>query len=198
MNPTAWTSTVRTFVATCTLAVLLGAGLAAPAGADTSAAAPSAKAYPNKCFAVQDDGDTQSHTECYRLVERLNRNYRIGYRDSLVNKTNREATLECEASQSKSFMWGASITVGASIKAGVFASIDASVSAEFQKTMSSGTSVKGSVGVPAHTTTFCDRVVYNERFRVRKCVTYYGDTSCKPVIFFAPARRGWVLSDHPN
>jgi len=202
MKPSSRTSTVRATLVACITVVMLGAVLAAPANAQGSArtekSSTSARVYPKKCYSVKSAGETQSHTECYRLIKRLSRHYRVGYRDSLVNKTNREATLECEASQSKTFTWGASVTIGASIKAGIFASIDASVSAEFQKSMTSGTSVKGSVGVPAHTTTYCDRVVYNERFQVRRCLTYSAGTSCKLVVFYAPARRGWVLTDHPN
>src|SRR6476619_6267816 len=85
-----------------------------------------AQAYARNCYAVRSAGETQSHGECYRLIKRISRDYKVGYRDSLVNRTNRTARLECEASSSRTFSYGASITIGASIKAGIFASIDAS------------------------------------------------------------------------
>jgi hypothetical protein len=153
-----------------------------------------AEAYARHCYAVRAPGETQSHGECYRLIKRVARDFRVGYRDSLVNRTSRTARLECEASQSRTFSYGASITIGASIKAGIFASIDASTTAEMNKSMSSGIAVKAGVNVPPHQTVRCDRVVYRSRFLVEKCYNYRGTIgSCRTFTFFAPAVRGWVL-----
>jgi hypothetical protein len=153
-----------------------------------------AQAYARNCYAVRSAGETQSHGECYRLIKRISRDYKVGYRDSLVNRTSRTARLECEASSSRTFSYGASITIGASIKAGIFASIDASTSVSMSKSMTSGYAVKAGVSVPAHRTVYCDRVVYRSRFLVEKCYNYRGTIgSCKNFTFFAPAVRGWVL-----
>jgi len=153
-----------------------------------------AEAYARQCYAVRSAGETQSHGECYRLIRTLARDYKVGYRDSLVNRTNRTARLECEATQSKTFTYGASITIGASIKAGIFASIDASTTAQMSKSMTSGYAVKAGVNVPPHTTVYCDRVVYRSKFQVEKCYNYRGTIgSCRNFTFVAPAVRGWIL-----
>jgi len=151
-----------------------------------------------KCYAVRSKGESQSHLECYSVSKRLKTIYKVGYRDSLVNRTNRTAHLDCTAEQSKTFTMGASITVSAEIKAGIFASIKAEATGSVSKSMSSGYAVKADVAVPRKTTTYCDRVVYHERFQIKKCYQYPGMTkpgSCKYFTFKAPSRPGWLLHD---
>ena len=177
------------------LLVLVAAFAALLVPAQTSPA-DAASAYQWDCYAVRSEGESQSHGECYKLIERISRDFKVGYRDSLVNNTSRTATLECEASESQEFNYGASITIGASIKAGIFASIDASTTVTMNKTLSSGYAVKAGVSVPPHSTVYCDRVVYRERFKVEKCLNYYGTMgSCRYLTFWAPSVRGWRLHE---
>ena len=184
-----WARTLGTFV------VLAAAFTALLVPAQTSPA-DAASAYQWDCYAVRSPGESQSHGECYKLIERISRDFKVGYRDSLVNNTSRTATLECEASQSRQFSYGASITIAASIKAGIFASIDASTTVTMNETLTSGYAVRAGVSVPPHSTVYCDRVVYRERFKVKKCLNYHGTMgSCRYLTFWAPSVRGWRLHE---
>ena len=184
---------IRTVVLalTCTLIVTLLAAVAM----NPASAARAAKA---KCYGIRSPGESQSHLECYSVAGRYSNIYKVGYRDSLVNRTNRTAYLDCTAEHSKTFTMSASVTVSAEIKAGIFASVKAEATASVSKSMSSGYAVKANISVPAKTTTYCDRVVYHERFKIKKCYQYPGMTSpgsCKYFTFTAPSRPGWRLSD---
>lgn len=173
-------------VFTLLLSGLVVSGLSVPASA----------AYARKCFSVRASGDAQSHLVCYRPLRRLAPDYRVGYRDSLVNKTSRTAQLDCEASQSTTFTYGGSVSLSGEVKAGIFASIKAEVSVSVSRSLSSGYATKAGVSVPPHTTTYCNRVVYRERFSVCRTTIYYGQQSgCTVFTFQAPSRRGWVLRD---
>lgn len=156
-----------------------------------------AQAYQKKCFSVKSPGEAQSHRECYTPLRRITPvRYQVGYRDSLINRTGRTASLTCEATTSKKFTYGASVTVSGEIKAGIFASIKASATVSVSKEMTSGFATKAGISVPAHSKVLCDRVVYIERFKVRKCLEYYGQSgSCSTLTFRAPSRRGWILTD---
>lgn len=187
---------MRTFLRQVLLLVLLAGSLSA-VPAFTSAPAQAA-APPERCFSAGGGGGTQSHQVCYKFVRRLARNYKIGYRDSLVNATNREAEIRCTAEQSETFTYGLSITVSAKVKATLFVDLEASVTANVEKSMSSGVTVLGRVKVPPRTTTYCDRVTYHERFRIRRCVVWRGDRTCKYVTMRAPSRNGWRFHDAPN
>lgn len=162
------------------------------------AMSPAQAAKRGTCYGVRSPGESQSHLECYSVNKRLSTIYKVGYRDSLVNKTNRTAHLDCTAERSKNFTMGASVTVSAEIKAGIFASVKAEATGSVSKSMSSGYAVKANISVPAKTTTYCDRVVYHERFQIKKCFQYPGMTTpggCRYFTFVAPSRPGWRLSD---
>ena len=172
------------------------AALAAVAALLSPAPPASAAPLTQVCYSVRSAGETQSHGLCFQVMSRLTRDYKVGYRDSLINKTSRTAQFDFQATESKTFSFGASVTIKEEFSAGIFAKIEASVTAEMSKSLASGTAVNAGISVPAHTTTYCDRVVYRDRFKVRRCTVYYRTYYCgTPFVFFGPTRRGWVLSD---
>ena len=171
------------------LAVLLMAGFL-----QTLAVAPAHAA--KKCYSVRSEGDSQSHLECYRIVKRLRIDHKVGYRDALINKTNRTATFECEASESRTFTFGASIKITTEVKLWLLGRAEAEFGVDVSRSKSSGTAVRAGIKVPAHTTTYCDRVVFRERFTVCKTSIWYGQESdCRFTTYWAPSRNGWVLHD---
>ena len=171
------------------LAVLLMAGFL-----QTLAVAPAQAA--KKCYSVRSEGDSQSHLECYRIVKRLRVDHKLGYRDSLINRTSRTASLECEASQSKTFSFGASIKITTEVKLWLLGRAEAEFGVNVSRSLSSGYATRAGVKVPPHSTVYCDRVVYRERFTVCKTSIWYGQESdCRFTTYWAPARRGWILRD---
>ena len=149
-----------------------------------------------RCYSVRAAGDSQSHLECYRIVSHLRRDWRVGYRDALINRTSRTATFECEASQSKTFTFGASIKITTEVKLWLLGRAEAEFGVDVSRSKSSGYATKAGIKVPAHTTTYCDRVVFRERFKVCKTTIYYGQESdCRFTTYWAPSRNGWVLHD---
>ena len=149
-----------------------------------------------RCYSVRSSGDAQSHLECYRIVSRVKKDWKVGYRDALVNRTSRTASLDCEAQQSKTFTFGASVKITTEVKIWLLGRAQAEFGADVSRSKSSGYATKAGIKVPPHTTTYCDRVVFRERFKVCKTSIYYGqESSCKYLTYWAPSRNGWVLHD---
>jgi hypothetical protein len=149
-----------------------------------------------KCYAVRSAGESQSHLECYRILKRIRVDYKVGYRDALVNRTNRTANFECEATEQKTFSFGASAKLTTEVKLWLLGRAEAEFGVDVSRSKTSGYATRAGVKVPARTTTYCDRVVFRERFRVCKTSVYYGQESdCRVLTYWAPARRGWVLRD---
>lgn len=169
------------------LATLLLAGFL-----QTVAIAPAHAA--KRCYAVRSEGESQSHLECYRIVSRLRVDHRLGYRDSLENATNRTASFECEASQSRTFTFGASMKITAEVKLWLLGRAEAEFGVDVSRSLTSGYVTRAGVEVPPKSTVYCDRVVYRERFKVCRTTVYYGQESdCVYTTYWAPSRRGWIL-----
>ena len=124
-----------------------------------------------------------------KVVERLRPAFAIGYRDSIRNSTNRGVAGHCHANSQTTVHYGVSAAISAEAKAFVFASVSATITTDISKEMSSGVNVGTDFRVPAHTTTYCDRGVMVERFRVRRCVGNASGVDCTRFRFRAPSRN---------
>lgn len=157
----------------------------ARATSTTAARASNCKTYP-------------SVTVCVKVLERLSRDFKIGYRDSIVNSKDRPVEGHCYANTQTTSRYGMNVSISAEGKAFVFAKVSAQVSVDISKEMSSGINVGTDFTVPAHHTTYCDRGIMVENFRVRRCVGNASKVECKTFNFRAPSRNVWHLYDKHN
>lgn len=167
------------------VAVVAGAGLIGIFAAGTAQAAPAAR--------CSSSGTT---TTCYQVISTAKSSFVALTTDAVINNTAREADFTCMVEAKKAYEASVSATVGASVKLGIIADMNASTTATVVSKVETtvGSSIK--IPVPAHTTTYCDRGTYTYRGTVRK--TGSNGQSQIPTTTFtatAPAVLTWRLRD---
>ena len=135
---------------------------------------------------------------CVKVLERLRPHFAIGYRDSIRNSTGHSIAGHCHANSQTTVHYGVSASISAEAKAFVFASVSATVTTDISKEISSGINVGTDFRVPAHTTTYCDRGVMVERYRVRRCIGNESGADCTRFRFRAPSRNVWHVWNRHN
>ena len=167
------------------VAVVAGAGLIGIFAAGTAQAAPAAR--------CSSSGTT---TTCYQVTSTAKSTFAILFTDAVINTTSRTASLECYVETSKSFTSTVGASVSVSVKAGIIADMNATVSAEIVNSVTAVAGSKTSITVPAHTTTYCDRGAYKWVGTVRKTGSN-GQTAIPTTTFTATAPEvlTWRLRD---
>jgi hypothetical protein len=175
--------------------LLLAVGLVA---VQTTAADAHPKGSKCKYFS---DGPASDHYQlCIKVGRRLVQDDKLIYSSFVENDTRHgrnDAT--CQSSKSETFRWGGSVSATVEGSAWIFAKVSVTATVSFDKTRTSEFSVSAGFSVPPKTTKYCYYVERNEQYMTRQCFTnaYSGGEKCRDVVFHAPQREGWVISDNP-
>ncbi len=183
----------------------IGGLLAAFAMVMTTLSASPAQAAPItglKCkyFSNGTPETSDNYEACIQVKYRMSRRAKLIFAHFVENDSS-SGTVEgnCTSRETQTFRWGGSITASVEAKAWIFAKVSGSVTASFDKTRSTETSVSATFTVRPGKTKYCYYVEQHERFMTRQCLAnaYSGGRQCEERVFIAPKREGWVISDDP-
>jgi hypothetical protein len=160
-------------------ACLLGSSLLSSPSADASRAGCNTTTY---------------YEECVYFDGVIGESKVIDYRDSVYNGKSYTIQGECVAEESTTHGWKISIEISTSLRAPLFASFDAKVGGEINKSVTTKYGAKTTFDVKKHDTVNCDRGVTTDKFKGRRVVNYFSGGGGQVVTAYtawAPIRQRW-------
>jgi hypothetical protein len=138
---------------------------------------------------------TATHYQaCATVDSRQPRSFDIGYRDTVINSLNYAITADCQASTAKTIKFGVTAGTKAEVKVAIFGSMEVSLSANIEKSLTTGYVTTAKFAVKAHGTVYCDRGVYREIVKGHSTLSYYGGGAGTIKQYWtagAPSRAAW-------